>query len=236
MHEKIEIYIIYLLELSAALIATITYKNYWKTPSRIFLFYLWFTILIELLANITFLKDNSWLFQVLKNIFNSDITESNIWLFNIHSIITYNTYLYYLLHLIKSIRSQKVVQVFIIVFNAISIYSAIDIGHFNDGFYTLIEGFGSIFLFISSILYFNDVFKSNEILIFYKKLPFWIVTGGLLFYLTITPMFILPNQIRIQSDHFKYILLFANTILYLFFIIGFTIHAWKEKNIYSHNS
>lgn len=235
MHEKIEIYVIYLLEFLAALIATITYKNYWKTPSRIFLFYLWFTILIELLANITFLEDDSWLFHVLKNIFNSDITESNIWLFNIHSIITYNIYLYYLQRLIKSTKSKKAVQVFIIVFNVISLYSAMDIGHFNDGFYTLIEGFGSIFLFISSILYFNDVFKSNEVLYFYKKLPFWIITGGLLFYLTITPMFILPNQMRIRSDHFKYILLFANTILYLFFIIGFTVHARKEKNTHLSN-
>lgn len=119
----IQYIILFILELLAAIIATITYKKYRYTPSQYFLYLLWFTIFIELMAQMIFLnaKDHfnygeSWLVGVFNNILPVDYLKFNNWLFNILSIVTYTFYLLYFLLLVKAEKFKKTIKLFVFLF------------------------------------------------------------------------------------------------------------------------
>lgn len=232
----IQYIILFILELLAAIIATITYKKYRHTPSQYFLYLLWFTIFIELMAQMIFLnaKDHfnygeSWLVGVFNNILPVDYLKFNNWLFNILSIVTYTFYLLYFLLLVKAEKFKKTIKLFVFLFILIIIYCFSDFQHFNKGYYYLVESTGPLFLFVAATFYFIDILKSDEILVFYKRLPFWITSGALIFYLTIAPMFIFSNQLRKSNEITDQILFSVNIILYSFFIIGFLIIPKPKK-------
>lgn len=224
--------ILFIIGLLAAIVATITYKKYRHTPSRCFLYFLWFTIFIELFGSIAYLyayNCENWLIQLLIGVIPENYLRHNDWIYNIYLIITFNIYLYYFLMLVKTEKLKKIICLFIFCFAIICIYSIFSFENFHSAYYILIEGSGPLFLLVAAIFYFIDIFKSDDVLVFNKTLPFWIAAGALIFYLTTAPMFIFPYQLRRSSEITDYILFSANILLYSFFIIGFLIIPKPKK-------
>ncbi|QLE02988.1 hypothetical protein HX109_15950 [Galbibacter sp. BG1] len=84
---------------------------------------------------------------------------------------------------------------------------------------------GAIFLYLGTIL------KSDEILRFYKTLPFWITVGILFFNLVTMPIFIFAEQLNFTASVYVYILVISNYVMYGCFITGFIVNAKNQKAI-----
>ncbi|MCM5662996.1 hypothetical protein [Galbibacter mesophilus] len=86
---------------------------------------------------------------------------------------------------------------------------------------------GAIFAYLYTIL------KSDEILTFYKTLPFWITVGILFFNLVTMPIFIFARQLKFSAIVYEFILLISNYVMYGCFITGFVINAREKERLKS---
>jgi hypothetical protein len=82
---------------------------------------------------------------------------------------------------------------------------------------------------ISTFIYFQEIFNSDEILEFPKTLPFWIIVGTLVFQLGSTPVIIFAKQLNFSHSAYEVILSLCNYVLYGSFIIGFIINMRQQK-------
>lgn len=224
---------IYYFEILAAVTATITYKWYRNSPSRYFLYYLWFVVIIETLGHIPKLYFSDYdgvLISNLKIFIPESLLKDNIWLINIYDLVTYNFYLFYFTRLIEETRKRKLVfLLFIPLWIVIITTIYIDGDQFNTLYFNNIIICGSLLILLCTFIYFYEVFNSDRILEFHKTLPFWIITGTLIFQLGVTPITIFLKQLGFSHAAYNVILSLCNYILYGSFVIGFIINARQQK-------
>jgi hypothetical protein len=96
--------------------------------------------------------------------------------------------------------------------------------HYYSISFTL--SYGCIAILFFSLVYFYDLVKSDEILIFKKLMPFWFSLGLLIFYLGDFPDLFFVNYLaNIRGTSlgiaFRWVFIFSNYIMYLLFTIGF---------------
>src|SRR5690606_27215342 len=96
-------------------------------------------------------------------------------------------------------------------------------------YFNYVRIFGALLLLICSVLYLNEVFKSNRVLYFYKTLSFLVTIGALIFYLTTIPIFIFASQLKFSHKIYVIILVLSNYALYGSMILGFIINAYHER-------
>lgn len=221
----------------AVFIASVTYKSYKNTSSRYFLFFLWFTMLIELFGlaryyYYTNIQSNLYSVKFISSILTSKILHEEYfkqitWIYNLYRFVIFPFYIFFYLTLVSEKRKKK--QILIILFICITI-SIIDLIINRNVFISeklmITRISGGFFIFISASIYLMEILKSDKLLTFHKTLPFWITFGALIFYLTTIPIFIFKDYLfQSNLSIYSIILYISNYFLYGCFIIGFILNA-----------
>lgn len=226
---------IYLFEVLAAIVATLTYKTYRDTPCRYFLWYLWFVVLVETVGRlplINYHQPGSWIVKAFSLVFSEEMIAKNFWLMNLYDIVTYNFYLFFFYKLVRKKAYRNWVLFFALLLFTVMLYNLFyRTVEFNNIFLVNYVITGSSILFVASIMYFLSLLKNDSVDNLFTSLPFWIILGTLVFQLGCTPIFIFSKDLNFTGNTYNLILLVCNAILYGCMIIGFITHALKPKKI-----
>lgn len=226
---------IYLFEFTCAIVATITYTHYRNTDAKIFLPFLWFTVLTESLGKVPSLlrsNENGFQIQFLKSFMPVDLLVSSAWIYNIYSIISFYVFIYYYKKLTYGAKIYNKIILLLLVYTVSVIIDFSQNYEFFNSQNVMINNHkivGVLCTLISTFLYMQIVLKSDEILTFHKTLPFWITVGLLFFNLVTIPIFIFAQQLNFSKPAYIYILIISNYIMYGSFIIGFIKNARQQK-------
>ncbi len=202
------LYIITVLEFIAAIVATVYFKKYRKSSEKYWLYFLWFTFLIEVFG--ASLKPNypigvSWIYSI----------------FSIASVIFYFFWYYQIL---KTKQLRIVVVVFASLFSLMTTLAYIFPDELKNQGYAFVVG--SLGILTLTLCHFYRLLNSDEVLIIKHKLSFWISTGLLLFYVGIIPLVILTKILVVSPLSRILIFISLNLILYGCYVIGF---IWTKK-------
>lgn len=208
------LYLINILELIAAILATIHFKKYFFSTERYFFHFLWLTIFIEL-------SGFAW---------GRYIKTSNIWIYNIYTVISIIFYLLWYKSIIKRIIYRRVITIFTFIFITVSLYGFIYESWKSYHSYTFICG--AIFTVLCAWLYFSELLNSNKVLQVKHTLRFWISTGLLLFNVGMIPFMLFSSYFNAYHNYRNVILICLNVILYTCYSLGF-IWTREENNQYS---
>lgn len=197
-----------LLELLAAVIGTVTYRKYSESNEKYFLYFLWYTLLIEITGD------------VVGYAFSAD----NFWVYNGFIISSFLFYFYWYYSILERKRFRRTIVVFTVVFLLVATYSLIyeDWSQYHS--YTFLTG--ASFVLVLTVFHFYKLLNSDEVLIVKYKLSFWISTALLLFYMGMIPLMFLTVYADLNDISYLIIILSMNLILYGCYIIGF---LWTKK-------
>ncbi len=231
---NLELILIHLFELIAALTGSIYLNKHREDiSSRYFVWFLWFTVIVEKLGLMKRLIQEFDLFSFLDNTF---LVKPNYWIYNPYLLISVIFYTWYFIFNINSKSIKKklaILSVFYFVSSIISFFLVK--GQFFKSYSTYCLILGSLLILLSVLLYFFEVFKSDIILNFNKSIPFYISIGTLIFHLTVTPLLIYskyyitslnPEFVKIYTN----ILTGANIIMYTCYSFGFIVCFRKNKS------
>lgn len=161
------------------------------------------------------------------------IHQSNHWTFNIETVFEFYFFSYFFFHVLKESFSRKLIKIFVFAYPVILILSFITIQKYYV-FHTYTYMLGELYLIILCLLYYRELYTTNE----FKKLStlpeFWIVTSLLIFTAGELPYMILLNYLNkhyiMASVYFKqYILGTLNIVMYAMFTIGLLWSTRTQK-------
>lgn len=222
---------IYFVEIICAIVASITYRSFKNSPSKIFLPFLWYIVITEtigLFPLINYHYPDSIFIQSLKFIVPDALIKVNAWVYSIYSIVSFCVFLYYYKMLTVKEGYSRYILYLIIIYVLFVIYDhSINYKLFNSNMTMIIihKIAGVLCTLIASFIYLQTVFKSDEIFTFHKTLPFWITIGLLFFNLVTVPIFLFAFQFKMSQSIYVYILPISSYIMYGSFIVGFIINA-----------
>jgi len=196
------------LELTAAILATIYFGKYKESTEKFFLYFLWYTFVVELLG--------AYLGYV--------VDVKNFWLYNAFTITSFLFYFYWYHSILESQLFKKLVFVFSAIFLIVAAWSLVYHNWVEYHKYTFITG--ALSVLVLTLFHFYQLLYSDEVLIVKYKLSFWISTALLLFYMGMIPLFSLSGYIEFRGLSYLVILLILNSILYGCYSIGF---IWTKK-------
>lgn len=197
-----------ILELIAALTATATFPKFRDSNERYFLYFLWYTLAVELTGAVI----------------GYGFGANNYWLFNSFTITGFLFYFYWYYTILKRKSFRKTVIVFAFVFLVVAVISLITQTWLQYHSYTFITG--AAFVLVLTLFHFFQLLNSDEVLIVKYKLSFWISTALLLFNMGMIPYMLLSEYADMDGLSYLIILLSLNLILYGCYIIGF---LWTKK-------
>lgn len=196
------------LELLAAIFATIHFKKYAFSKERYFLYFLWFTFVMDSIG------------VVSKAISGEELT----WLYAIFTPTCYIFYFIWYYRVLQRKMFKRTTIAFTVVFIIISLLTYIFPNELTGKGYAFVTG--AIGLLVLTFFHFYQLLNSDEVLIVKYKLSFWISTALLLFYMGIIPLILLASYLDIKGTSNAIILLTLNVILYGCYVIGF---IWTKK-------
>ncbi|MEZ4859494.1 MAG: hypothetical protein R2781_11860 [Flavobacteriaceae bacterium] len=201
-------YIPLVLELTTAIIALVMFKKYKFSNEKYFLYFLWYTFLIEIVGLIL----------------GEVILVNNFGVYNTFTITSMLFYFYWYYSILKKPEFKKTVIIFSVIFSIVAFLSLCFESWKVYHSYTFVTG--AIFLVVLTLFHFYQLLNSNEVLIVKYKLSFWISTALLLFYVGMIPLFFLMQYTGIVGISYQIILLSLNVILYGCYTTGF---LWTKK-------
>ncbi len=196
-----------LLELLAAIFAIIFFKKYVRSNERYFLFFLWFTFIMDATG------------VVRTQVFS---LESKL-LYSIFTMTGFLFYFYWYYIILKTKIFKRVALLSTTLFIVITVITYV-FPELQEQGYAFVTA--SISLLVLTFFHFYQLLTGDDVLIVKYKLSFWISTALLLFYIGILPLMLLAEYIEINGMSYNIILLSLNVILYGCYIIGF---IWTKK-------
>ena len=215
-----------------AIIATITYRRYKDSQSWIFMPFLWFTFLIELLNLLptAALFYPEWNFlRLMGHILPDKFITSSIWVGSLYSIVSFYVYLWYYRSILRHTKAAKAINVCVVIYSVLVIYSLLN---FQDLLVSWLQPHmfaGVVFTVVAICFYFMTILKSDKILSFYKTLPFWLTFGILFFNLVTMPIFIFAKELSFSASVYVYILVISSYVMYGCFAIGFVVSVKYDR-------
>lgn len=200
------------IEFLAALVATFTFGKYVASTERYFLFFLWFTALIE----------------VTNPILQDTLGMQLPWLYEIYHVAVFLFYYYWYYTVLKGAQYRGIAIIAAICFLALTAMAYIFPDTMKGKGYAFVTG--ACGLLILTLIHYYKLLNSNEVLNIKHKLSFWISMALFLFYMGIIPLMLLSDYMGIEDLSYFIILITLNAILYGCFIIGF---LWTKKE-YNH--
>lgn len=219
-------------ELIAAIAGSYYLKKNKNSVLKIFVFYLWLTFFVELIAEYAILMRNNYDYEWFINIKNS-VFCTNTWLYNIYSFLTIGLLGVFYSALLSKKSFKIVIRIIVVFYSIFSIWYYT----FTNAFFTIglpyDDILASIIVAIYVIFYFIELINSEYILEYYKLPSFYISVTLLLWYLCVTPLFIFNGYFKeINTDFviFRYLLLlFINICAYSLIAFGFWYSLKKTK-------
>jgi hypothetical protein len=226
----------FILEIVAALVATITFIVKPKSNDKSLLYitlYLWLVVFVENIGlyseYICYHKyDESGFF--LNNV---DFIK-NFWIYNIYTIVAYSFFSIYFFKQFADENLLKKVKLCLCFFLIFSMSYMLLTGVFAKSYSKFIELLGLVVYLISVGYYYYKLLASNEVLSIGKSLPFFISISTLLFFLTMTPLFLSSEFLSLKetvfTKYYRIIITYANYFLYGMFIFGIVKCYWFNKS------
>jgi len=215
----------------AALTGLLLLKKYKHTSARYFIYFLVYTVVLEMVGSYPKMDFLSSLNSSLKG----TLFERNYWWYGIFwTIGSAVFYSFYYWKILKTPLYRKIVKYSGITF---FIGSAVFNITYPEFFFNGQKGYVSaasvIVILICATLYFIEILKSDQILSFYKSLNFYISVSILIWWLVITPTtFYEAYFIKEDSDYvlLKWqVLLVSNIFMYSCFTFGL-IYSSNKAN------
>ena len=208
-------------ELIAAVVGTIYFYKYKQTHLKYFLYILWYITLTEFIG--WYATENDFLV-----FFDKEGRPYNLWMYNLMYSIFYPVVLAIYLRSINRFTYRKWIKLFILFYVIISIINWSFIQSFKYEWSELPDIVGSIFLTISIIFYFIELLKSDKIIIYHKKLLFWISIGLLIYHVGTIPFNVkITSYALLGGIHNLFLIMWTLAIImYLIFTFGF---IWSDK-------
>ncbi|QAA81326.1 hypothetical protein EI546_06100 [Aequorivita sp. H23M31] len=223
------------MEILAALVGTYYLKNA-SVPiigSRYLVNFLWLTVFVEILgsyAALAYFSDYRYFSFVEDTPFRN-----NFWLFNTYSVINFSFYPFYFSLFLKNKFFKNLLKILIVGFIISSVVLMIVKNTFFHQASRFVNIAGTLLLFVSIILFYFELLRSDLLLQVKRFLPFYVSVAVLIFNLCITPMDILSQYFNLTEGNelfvklHLYVVLFANVFLYAMLIFGFLICSKKKK-------
>lgn len=224
--------LVYLLELGAAIAGTYYLKKIEKPKleTRIFVYYLWLVVFVELVGvySVIAYLSNYEIFPFIKD----TLFERNFWWYNSYNVIKFIVFYYFFIEQLESVKKRRIFYSIAILLIIGSLLYLILSGEFFTRYSTIDVMGGTIFLTVLIFFYYFDLLKSNKILHFHKSIAFYISVGLLVWHLTVSPIFIYNSYFSTQSPEFiklhAWVLKIINVFLYGIIIAGFIICSGKK--------
>lgn len=225
-----------LVELIAALCGSyylIKHKNNVKKADKYFVFFLWITLVFELIgayAPVAYFSNYSYFGFVKGTVF-----ERNYWLFNVYTIGSFTFFMWYISRYIFNAFYKSLFKFLCIAFLIGSIIDIIINQTFFEHYSFLISISGTLILLFEILMFFYFVFKNETTIVIKRFLPVYLSIGILVYYLCITPFDVLMNYFTLSSGNNLfvsariYVMLFSNVIMYGMFALGFILCSKKKK-------
>lgn len=224
--------ILYSLEFTAAFAGSYYLKRTNDSLCRPFVYYLWIVTFVEILALYTFLVHSDTTNSILLTIRNSPF-RSNFWLYNVFGLVLFNFVGQFYYRLMVSTTSKKIVMFIILGFNiGYVLYFILTKDMFTSQPYLILVK--TFLFFIMTLLYYRQLLLSSEIIYFYRETAFYIVTGLILWHISVTPIVLFMDFYKAINPNFVEFrvlyLLAVNFILYSCITFGFLYTLrFKEK-------
>ena len=226
--------IVYILEIGAAIAGTF-YLRKAITPapySRLFVGYLWLVVVVETIGfypAFNYFTNFSYMPFLKETLF-----ERNIWLYNVFKIVSFTIFYIFFIAQLQNKRTTRIFKWITVFFVLSAVLNLIltEVFFEQSSAYSFITG--TFILLTLIFIYYFELLKSDKILYFYKSLVFYISVGLLLWYVTITPLFIFNKYFTSSSPEFvklhSTILNISNYFLYCTYIIAFIFCSSNKKS------
>jgi hypothetical protein len=230
------IFLYHLLELTAALAASLYLFKTKDNSIRQFVWYLWFIVFFETLGMYGYLyeiMDN----PIIDSIKNSKFRRTT-WLYNVLNLIVVFLLGKFIINNTNTLLSHKIVKVLVIGFFVFCLVYFT----FTTGFFEAKIPYPFVVLtfviFIMVMLYLRELIKSNKLLNFYKSPVFYVIIAVMLWYICLTPLFIFNPLFSVMNKEFivfrMYFLDISNIILYSWYTFVFLYFLrFRSKSVLS---
>ena len=219
-------------ELFAALSGSYYLRKVNDSRLRIFVYYLWLTVVVEIIGRYGYLMqydfDNAWFIA-----FKNSVFRTNTWLYNIYSYLAIGLIGIFYKSFMSTYKSRAA------ILSIIGLYSLFTILYFTltDDFFKLTLPFNliiaTLIICFYVIMYFLELIKSDNILDFHKLPSFYISIGLLLWYLCVMPLFIFNSYLlSFNTDFIAFrilLLLFINICTYSCFAFAFLYPLYQSR-------
>lgn len=195
-------------EMLAFLTSIFCIKWIWNTPYRLFIFYLFATVMIE---------------QAGAYLGKANLKEYNQLMYSVFTVAEFGFFFYLFYFNYQKQHFKNILLILVVIFLLFAACNLFFIqGLWTYNAYSLL--LGSIILIIAVYLFFYDVFERNEPLNFLNKPMFWIAIGTFIFYLgdfifNLMSPYMHANQLEKERNLFTLI----NNNLIVFEFLSFSI-------------
>jgi len=224
--------ITYFFEIIAALSGSYYLKKVKDNRLRIFVYYLWLTVIVEIVGSYGYVMqynfDSEWFIAIKNSQFCY-----NTWLYNTYAFLAIGLIGIFYSNFMSTTKTRAAILSIFVIYSLFSILFFT----FTDSFfkksipYDIIIGASIICFYV--VLYFLELIKSDKILKFYELPSFYISIGLLIWYLCVSPLFIFNSYFNSISSDFGVfrilLLLFINIFTYSCFAFGFLYPLRKNK-------
>jgi len=204
-------------ELAAFIISILTWYSLRRTAFRLFPFFLFFIVMVELTGT-----------YIAKT-----LHEKNAWLLNISTTLEFIFYSYIFSQTLRSPLYKKITVGFMVFFPVLVVLNMVFIQGFSE-FHSYTNALGSVLMVIFCCFFFYELLLNPLEGELHKVPMFWVSTGILFFYLGDLSYDLLYNLLKndaIGRDLFKSINNNLILILYSCFIIAFLCQRSLVKSL-----
>lgn len=223
---------IFWIELSATIVAIITYKYYRDSANKILLLLLLLIVFVELSSKIAYLysvNPTHTIISFLRGFLPEQLLKKNIWIGSFYSIVSFYIFLFYYKGLIKDSFFKKLFVFLIVTYSLSVLYTLLSFKQLLLNWAQFHHIVGVFATLICCFYYFKKFIENDDLEIWYKKLSFWASLGILFFNLLTMPIFIFARQLNFSQSVYTYILVISCYIMYGSFISGFIINAREAR-------
>lgn len=203
-----------LLELATAVVATVYYYKYSKTPLVYFTLLLWYTFFNEIAS--------------LVSRYNFDVDNTTL-VYNIYQFIRTIIILYIFLKYSDTIKQQKITALFISIYT-LTFFTNFFFQDFTKEYFSNTFIIGGTFIAIAAIYYLLNIINTDKILKISDSMIFWLSFACLIYYVPNVPFYIVRKYYS-SFNSIPDIFLVNFILIYIFnavLIIGF---IWSKKEI-----
>ncbi|WP_142785798.1 hypothetical protein [Changchengzhania lutea] len=224
-------FIVYSFEIVSAIIGLLYYKKYKNTTTLIFIYFLLYTVFVELLGASLVYFQHTAIIQFLR----SFGMRSMIW-FNVFWMFGSVLFLAYYYHaILKTKRYKQYVILLSAVFGMVFIgYVIFDFQTFLVAHSPIYQLLGAATITICITIYFIELLNSQDILIAFRSVSFYVSISIFFWWIIVTPAFLFDAYNTVSDWDFvnlrRRIFLFANIFMYTCFIIGLIVSKPALKN------